>query len=311
VRYSVRKGHKKYEIQDLIKLVNLTFQLEEDQVITHHKKESSPSSKHIHLVTQWYHEENIDRRKELVTVLHMNLLNEEISKIYFLQPKNKECTLWKDVQIVVQFPLNILQQKAVVYYMNETNADRLTIEEALVFSNVLVNTGYVIVTNLDIFFDHSLILLRKLFYIDPNTVYYLSRYEIDPDISLLGCQCSDSSYVGSHDALIFIPPLPKSVTKELPFEVGTWNIEVKIIYELMQANYTIRNVCKSIRAWHLHSSQVRNRLMPSKKYISDKLLPLVLRRPEFLFNAASFHSEFPLYILFFTTIHFVFKTKYS
>ena len=90
MRYFVRKNHKRYEIQDLIKLVNLTFHQEEDQVITHHKKESSPSSKHVHLVTQWYHEENIDRRKELVTVLHMNLLNEEISKIYFLQPKNRE-----------------------------------------------------------------------------------------------------------------------------------------------------------------------------------------------------------------------------
>ena len=83
----------------------------------------------------------------------------------------------------------------------------------------------------------------------------------------------------SHDALLIIPPIPISVIEQLPFEFGTWYAEMKIIFALLKDNYTVRNVWKSVRICHLHSTQVRHRLMPSEKYMPEKMLPIVLKNP--------------------------------
>lgn len=216
----------------------------------------------------------------------MNLINSAITKIHFVQPKNTNCTIEDDVSIDTNFPFELLRSKIIVTYLTEGTSSRLTFKQALDYANHHVKTGLCILTNLDIFFDYTLISLANQPQISENTVFYLSRYEIDPYITKYGSQCSEKTYFGSHDALIFSPPLPEYVIDQYPFELGTWHVETKIIYELLRQNYRVRNICKSIRAWHLHSSQVRHRLMPSKKYVDDRLLYKLLRKPEYLDNAA-------------------------
>ena len=191
VRLSFRKSDKQYTVQDLLKIINWTsYQMKHD-VKSKHNSKYRQSSQPIHLLTQWYHEDNIHRRQELVSVLHINLINQAISKIYFLQPKNKKTTIWEDVQIDTQFPFDALRKKGIVHYLNESKTDRLTISEALLYSNHLVKNGYAVIINLDIFFDPSLFLLSKMHVVDKKTAYYLSRYEVDPYISIFGSQCSD------------------------------------------------------------------------------------------------------------------------
>jgi hypothetical protein len=213
----------------------------------------------------------------------MNVINNAVTNIHFIQ-NSKNCTIFNDIEIDKNFPIDLLKIKLIIDYNENINFNnqRLTINQGLEYANNFITNGYAVLLNLDIFFDQSLLILKHRPLLNKNTILYLSRYEIDPSITTLGLQCSTKHYVGSHDALIFRTPLMNNLTKKFPFEIGTWHIEAKITYELLQANYTVRNTCKSIRIWHLHSSQIRHRLMPSKKYISDKHLNEILRYPEFL-----------------------------
>ena len=263
-----------FTINDLLNITQLSGPVRE----TSNKSSNNP----IHLLIQWYFEENARRRLEMVHVLHMNVINAAISNIHFIQ-NSKNCTVWNDIRDDPHFPMDLFQSKLILFYQDDTNVNqRLTMGQAFQYANRGITTGYAILTNVDIFFDHSLSLLQHRSLLDRYTVLYLSRYEVDPLISTLGLQCSHEHYVGSHDAIIFQPPFPRRVIDQLPFEIGTWHVEVKIIYELIKAQYIVRNPCESIRIWHLHSSQVRHRMMPSKKYIPNYLLDFVMRRPEVL-----------------------------
>jgi len=212
----------------------------------------------------------------------MNVINDGITKIHFIQ-NSKDCTIFDDIQLDENFPYDLLKSKLIIYYdENIDKNQRLTINQVLEYANRVITTGYAVLVNLDVFFDRSLLILKHRPLLNRQTILFLSRYEIDPSITTLGLQCSDKYYVGSHDALIFQTPISNNVIQQLPFEIGTWHLEVKIIYEFLKANYIVRNACKSIRIWHLHSSQVRHRLMPSKKHVPDRLLNKVMRYPEFL-----------------------------
>ena len=214
----------------------------------------------------------------------MNVLNPAISKIHFLQ-NSRNCTIFEDLQIDPSFPLDLFRSKLVLTYAKAIIPDkRLTISQVFEYANQAVSDGYVILGNLDVIFDHSLLLLATKNLFPRQTIFYLSRYEIDPSISTLGPQCSEEHYVGSHDALIFQPLIPKTIIEELPFEIGTWNIEVKIISLFIDHHYQVKNSCKSLRIWHYHSSQVRHRAMPSKKYIADRSLAQIMRPPEYLWS---------------------------
>jgi len=246
------------------------------------KEFSTDSSENsIHLIVQWYHETDNRRRKELISVLHLNVINDAITKIHFIQ-NSPNCTVFNDINMDEQFPIDLLKKKLIIHYDQQIDFpnQRLTINQALQYANDFLTDGYAVLVNLDIFFDQSLLILKSRPLVAKNVILYLSRYEVDPSITTLGLQCSEK-YVGSHDALIFQTPLINDLTKQFPFEIGTWHIEVKIIDEFLRADYVIRNTCKSIRTWHFHSSQVRHRLMPAKKYIEDRDLNRVMRYPEF------------------------------
>ena len=268
-RLSVKNSTMCYSLADLKKMT----------IWKQAEKDSGKYQQPIHLITQWYHEVNLRRRRELILVLHMNLINKAVTKVHFLQPVGVECTIERDAQDDPDFPFDLLRSKLVVKVLKNSTFERLTIQQAIEYANENIYTGYAVLLNLDIFFDQSLVLLRNSPITDCKVAFYLSRYEIDPTITTLRPHCSNK-YVGSHDALIFHPPISSNISHQLPFEMGTWNIEVKIIHEFIQRGYTVRNVCKSLRIWHLHSSQMRHRLMPSKKYIPGNLLYLVMRYPE-------------------------------
>ena len=116
-------------------------------------------------------------------------------------------------------------------------------------------------------------------HIDSNGIRYRKDYLKSGIASDYG-RNSNINRVAREDMIIY--QTERYDLQKFSYEIGTWHIEVKIIYEFIQGNYTVRNPCKSIRVWHLHSSQIRHRLMPSKKYILDKHLDEIMRIPEYL-----------------------------
>ena len=272
LRPIILKSSANYTVDDLLRLTNI---IEENP--------SNSNENAIHLLTQWYSEFNKRRKQELLSVLHMNVINKAITHIHFIQNSNS-CTIFDDILFDHQFPVDLLRKKLIIHFNVTLQPEhhRLTINEVLSYANQFIHDGYAVFLNLDIFFDQSLSILRHRPRLDRQVILYLSRYEVDLSISTVGLQCSDQSYVGSHDALIFQPPLKENPLEKLSFEIGTWHMETKIIDELTKVNYIVRNACKSIRIWHLHSSQVRHRLMPSKLYFNGKDLKRAMRYPEWL-----------------------------
>ncbi|CAF3308598.1 unnamed protein product, partial [Rotaria sp. Silwood2] len=101
---------------------------------------------------KWYYETNIRRRKELISFLYMNVINDAISKIHFIQ-NSKSCTVFNDIKIDKYFPTDILRSKLIIYYDENFNSNqRLTTNQALQYANHFITTGYAILLNLDNFF---------------------------------------------------------------------------------------------------------------------------------------------------------------
>jgi hypothetical protein len=86
-----------------------------------------------------------------------------------------------------------------------------------------------VLLNVDIFFDASLALVKGDCDLGPYTAYFLSRWEetglADANDIQQRTQCVDEGFIGSHDAFVFIPPLPLKVIKNTEIEMGSWGIE--------------------------------------------------------------------------------------
>jgi hypothetical protein len=121
----------------------------------------------------------------------------------------------------------------------------------------------VIVSNLDISFDNSLSKLSSSA-IDLNmyVAYFLSRYEKPENEHIsIGTQCG-KKFIGSHDSMIIIPPLPRRLIERCDFQLGSWGIESRVMWEMERFGIKVRNPCHDIKSWHHHASQVRNMKMP-------------------------------------------------
>ncbi|KAI9363472.1 hypothetical protein DFJ73DRAFT_811322 [Zopfochytrium polystomum] len=120
----------------------------------------------------------------------------------------------------------------------------------------------VVLANLDIYFDSTLSLLGTSMDSDlsPFTSFFLSRWE-SPTLpapvtdSRLPDQCGPA-FIGSHDAFIFVPPLPDAlVDRTTELEIGAWGVEARLLWEFEQVGIEGRNPCLDIKAWHVHGGR--------------------------------------------------------
>ena len=164
---------------------------------------------------------------------------------------------------------------------------RLVVREALEYANRMwgllpdengdedegmVVPPVVIFANFDITFDISLRLLhqdQRLRGASPPSssssssseqgqryVYFLSRYEVAPS-TRRPSMCS-RHYQGSHDALVFVPPLPESLLPHTEVPIGAVGYENLLIYEFERAGFAVTNPCLSVRSFHRHDSGIKS-----------------------------------------------------
>ena len=148
---------------------------------------------------------------------------------------------------------------------------RLRVSEALKYAQRHLRDKIVILANLDIYFDESLELLRRsrtaeLDLKSKFTAYFLSRFERPLEFKDKGETGPKDAcvypFMGSADSFIWIPPLPSGLLDRVPFELGSWGIENRLLYEFEQAGLVGRNPCESIKSWHVHRGQIKNQWMP-------------------------------------------------
>lgn len=163
------------------------------------------------------------------------------------------------------FPTTTFLQKVTIKLITTlSTGGRLLASDAFNYASINHQSEICILSNADIYFDTSLGLLHSsesdLNYL---TTYFLSRYELveNEEASLIGTQCGEK-FIGSHDAIIFISPLPRKLIQRTRFELGTWGIENRILYEFESMGMKGRNPCKSIKSWHVHVNGSKSSWMP-------------------------------------------------
>ncbi|KAL3896859.1 MAG: hypothetical protein SGCHY_003804 [Lobulomycetales sp.] len=242
----------------------------------------SESKAKIQLISQWYWPRNALRTAELIRALRLNLENTAIDEIHLLQPSgpsenartnksnddndsepfawSQESMLERLLQEAPDFPTFLFQAK--IRVKTTTHPSRLKVADALAYANAVARNQIAILHNLDIFFDDTLHLLHS-----PDsdlgrfTAYFLSRWEESDDTPGIGTQCGEK-FIGSHDAFVFIPPVPKILAPRTQFEMGSWGMESRLLWEFEQVGIYGRNPCKDIKIWHSHKSQYKSSWMP-------------------------------------------------
>lgn len=109
---------------------------------------------------------------------------------------------------------------------------------------------YSIISNSDIFFDKSLDQLNGLNMI--GTCFALSRWDYEDktkDFTRMGT-------ADSHDTWIFQGPIRN--VRFCDYFLGVWGCDWRIAWEIEMAQYRIANPCETIKAYHMHQSQIRH-----------------------------------------------------
>lgn len=175
------------------------------------------------LITSWYHEPNAGRRAELLYCLTRNLEHPLIKQIWLLVEGDTD---------VPHHPK--IRTKHFVH--------RPTFSDMIKLGNK--QQGIVIMANTDIYFDETLALAQ---YIKPNDCYALTRWDLNTKLRFYGKKCSQ-------DAWIYRPKLNGIEGNYSPGKPGCDN---HLAWELAEAGVRVTNPSKTIRACHLHLTNLR------------------------------------------------------
>ena len=214
----------------------------------------------VHLITTFfkgsYHKPRI---RELVETLRRNILNEYIEAVHVIYEKDNPR---KDLEETDA--RHLLDRKLVTMKINQ----QPTYFRLFGYANLALDRGSIaIVANSDIYFDKS---VRNLKFGQPSnetnwrSAMALSRSR-SPD-----CGKQDdwngvfdlcNTYIGSHDAFVFAPPVPDFVLKNSKHTQNHFGSENIIVFGFLWARgyrNHVSNPCKRIRAMHLHCVQERH-----------------------------------------------------
>ncbi|MDP2436379.1 MAG: hypothetical protein Q8P67_11585, partial [archaeon] len=210
-------------------------------------------AKPIALLVQYYQDKSEERQRELDEALANNVANRWISKIVVLLEREEDRAVCTDKFVSLPDGDKISLH---------THGKRLFYSEAFAFANEHLLGCTVILSNLDIFFDSSLMHLRlpRPESAPPSVFYTLSRYEVEPEGKVI---FKESFAPLSQDAWIFSPPLPAEFVEACDFSMGLPGCDNRIVYECQnkgKPHFLTHNPSLKIVARHLHRSNVRNYL---------------------------------------------------
>lgn len=185
------------------------------------------------LWTSFYQDKNPARHAELEHCIRMNIQNPFIDEIRIALEGNPD-----------DFPL--LKHEKIKLMLLPRATFRM-------FFNLMNETtgpdDISILSNTDIFFDHTLALLDA--FLDGNTCFALSRWHTFPDGRV---ELHNERF--SQDVWIFRGHVRHMAYCD--FFLGIRGCDNRIAYEILQAGYKVVNPSMSIKAIHYHMSEIRN-----------------------------------------------------
>jgi len=191
------------------------------------------------LITTLYNETNVARRAEYITCLDNNLKNPCIDTIHILYDTARD-----EGSLEL---LNYLKEKNLVL---EYIVGRPTYQYCFDLANKMYPDRAIILANADIYFNHTLDLLRD--YDLHNKFLAITRWDLLSDGSV-----ALYDNIGSQDAWIFNTPL--KTFDRANFEIGTVHCDPLIAGYAWLSGLEVINPCFSVRCCHCHLSDLRQR----------------------------------------------------
>ena len=213
----------------------------------------------IYLITQFYISSNIERQKEIVYCLKKNIELNLFAKIYLINEREyslDEMGITKDENKNIQ---QIIFQKG----------ERMKYIHCIALVKIKKINGYIITANSDIFFDKSLLNIRKTSLSISKTFYALLRFEFKiNNLNLDECKLFGPRN-DSQDTWIFHSNfIPSNMeTLRCNFMLGQMGCDNSIAFLFHSFGFKVYNEPYIIKTYHYHTILIRtytkeNRIKP-------------------------------------------------
>lgn len=207
------------------------------------------------LITQFYISANKERHHENLTCLKKNIQLNLFKKIYLINEKKftkEELNLSDD---------EMKQIHQIIF----DKGTRMRYSHPFALKKALNINGYIIISNTDIFFDETILNIRKTSLSIDKSFYALLRFEYNQNIkNLKDCKLftndNKNPYIPySQDVWIihtnFLPT--NEQIKKCNFELGKLGCDNHIAFLFFSFGYKIYNEPHIIKSYHYHTSQFR------------------------------------------------------
>lgn len=137
---------------------------------------------------------------------------------------------------------------------------RIKFNDIFYYTKDLNLNGYIVFCNSDIFFDNTILNIRKSILSKQKAFYTLCRYEFSINKQLDECEFYKYAKTGTtQDTWIYhTSQVNSNIIKNTNFYFGVPACDHKIAYELIKNRYTCYNVPLNVKTYHFHSSAIRN-----------------------------------------------------
>jgi hypothetical protein len=205
----------------------------------------------IYLITQFYISNNKERQKEILYCLKRNIELNLFSKIYLIN--EREYSL-DEMGITEEENKNIQQ---IIFQKGQ----RMKYIHSIALVKIKKLNGYIITANSDIFFDKSLLNIRKTSLSISKSFYALLRFEFDlNNINLNECKLFEHNVEGcSQDTWIFHSNfLPSNIQAlKCNFMLGQMGCDNSIAFLFHSFGFKVYNEPYIIKTYHYHTIPLR------------------------------------------------------
>jgi hypothetical protein len=209
-------------------------------------KDSRPSK--IYLISQFFIHNDSNRQAEITTCLKKCVDNVNIAQIHLLNEK---------IYTSQELCLNSDQMKK----LKQTNiGKRLTYSDVFDYVEKKHIKGYIILSNIDIFFDETLQNLYTSELSLTKSMYCQLRFDYDKTKQKLHYSKIFGPRGDSQDTWIFHSDfnVPKGSRPVFDFCLGKPGCDNKLTYLLYIIGYKLYNVPYKVKTYHYHATQIRN-----------------------------------------------------
>ncbi len=226
----------------------------------------------IYLITQYFIPLNQNRKKEIITCLKKNIELNIFKKIYLINEKRYT----KDEMGLNENEMDHIQQ--IVFDKGE----RMKFMHCLGVIKKMNINSYFVIANSDIFFDNSLINVRKTSLSQEKSLYALLRFEFN-DEKLENCKLYNSVYCScSQDTWIlhskFVLNLNSYQILKCNFYLGSPGCDNAFAYLFNQFGYKIYNEPYIIRTYHYHRKKNRSQYTASRVDLPYLFIQPIIRQ---------------------------------